>query len=279
LERVARRLQKRTSPISSAGQPPVVLITGFADGIGRALAFRFATAGYIVIGVDRDRAAATETVAALTERGGQVRFYHADLADAGMLEMLVTRLTEEFRLDVVIHNAGISAAGAYETIALSAQKAVVAVNFTAPLVLTAGLLRHQRLAGDAFIVFIASLSHYVSYPGAATYAATKDGIVSFARSLAVALAGQGMAVLTVFPGPTRTAHARRYSPDNRREARRMAPETLADAIFRATVKRKRTLIVGLGNQIFAWAGTHLPRLTECAMKKSLFDSLTESKVD
>lgn len=279
LEALARTFQRRVTPPASAGQPPVVLITGFADGIGRALAFRFARAGYIIIGVDRDIDAATATCTALTEQGGQVRFHHADLADPHSLERLIRQLQQEFRVDVVIHNAGISAAGAYEQVPLPAQLAVVTINFSAPLVLTAGLLNHKRLAAGARVVFIASLSYYVGYPGATTYAATKDGIVSYARSLAVAIAGQGMSVLTVFPGPTRTAHARRYSPDNRREASRMSPEALADRIFRSVQRRERQLIPGLGNQLMATLGSVAPRLTEWLMKKTLFEKMDGVKTE
>jgi len=97
---------------------------------------------------------------------------------------------------------------------------VLAVNLTAPLHLTGALLQAGKIAPGGSLVFVSSLSRLLSYPGAAVYAASKDGLASYARSLAVALAPQKMHVLTVYPGPTRTAHARRYSPDNSREARR-----------------------------------------------------------
>jgi len=96
---------------------------------------------------------------------------------------------------------------------------------------------------------------------------------SYARSLAVALAPQGIHVLTVYPGPTRTAHARRYSPDNSREARRMAPDALAAAVMRAVQRRRRVLVPGLGNQLLAVAGRWLPLLGEWAMRKTLWEKL------
>lgn len=102
-------------------------------------------------------------------------------------------------------------------------------------------------------------------------------MASYARSLAVALAAENIHVLTVYPGPTRTAHARRYSPDNRREAQRMAPEKLAVAIHRAVVQRRRVLIPGFSNRLFAMAGLWMPALTEWAMRKSLFEKLVEPK--
>lgn len=90
------------------------------------------------------------------------------------------------------------------------------------------------------MVFVSSLAHFVSYPGASVYAASKDGLAAYARSLRVA--EPALHVLTVFPGLTRPAHARRYGPDNSREARRMPPEKLAELIYRAVQRRQKVLI-------------------------------------
>ncbi|MEZ4832710.1 MAG: hypothetical protein R2873_12060 [Caldilineaceae bacterium] len=103
--------------------------------------------------------------------------------------------------------------------------------------------------------------------------ATKDGVASYARSLRLALAPQNVHVLTVFPGPTRTAHARRYSPDNSREDKRMPPEELASRILRAVQRRQWTLIPGAGNRLFALAGRIVPGLVERVMRKTLYEKL------
>jgi hypothetical protein len=118
------------------------------------------------------------------------------------------------------------------------------------------------------------LSRLLSYPGAAVYAASKDGLASYARSVGVALASPGIHVLTVYPGPTRTAHARRYSPDNSREARRMAPDVLAAAVVLAVQRRRRVLVPGLGNQLFAVVGRWLPPLAEWVMIEMLWKKLS-----
>ena len=147
------------------------------------------------------------------------------------------------------------------------------VNLAAPLELTAALLRAGKIAPGGSLVFISSLSRLLSYPGATVYAASKDGLASYARSLAVALAPQGIHVLTVYPGSTRTAHARRYSPDNSREARRMPPEVLASTVVRAVQRRQRVLIPGAGNKLFAAIGRWVPSLAEWVMKKTLWEKL------
>jgi hypothetical protein len=78
-------------------------------------------------------------------------------------------------------------------------------------------------------------------------------------------------VLTVYPGPIRTAHARRYSPDNTRETRRMAPHRLTSASPGAVQQRKRTLIPGAANRMFALLGVFARGLTNILMRRALFD--------
>ncbi len=75
----------------------------------------------------------------------------------------------------------------------------------------------------------------------------------------------------------RTAHARRYSPDNSREDGRMPPETLAAAIFRAEQAGQTRLIPGPANKLMGLAGHLLPGLLEMGMKKVILEKL-EGKV-
>lgn len=239
------------------------IITGAADGIGLALARRFVGAGYRVTGIDRD---AERARAVQAELGEGVRFVVADLAEEAGLRRVMAGLNVE-GIDpagVIIHNAGINATGKFEDTPLAQQKAVVDINLVAPLKLTQALW--ERGDPPATWVFVSSLSHYVSYPGAATYAATKDGLASFARSLPAR-------TLTVFPGPTRTAHAREHSPDNSREDRRMRPEQLADMIFEGVERGQKRLIPGLPNRLFATLGRLLPGLMGQAMRRTIYEKL------
>ncbi len=246
-------------------------ITGAADGIGKALAFAFGRAGYVITGIDRDAALAGRTGDELASAGIKATFIAADLAVADDLDLVAARLRDGPPINVMIHNAGINAVGHFGRIDMHDQHAVLGVNLVAPLLLTAALLRDDLVAPGASLVFMSSLSRFVGYPGAAVYAATKDGLASYARGLAVAR--PDLHVVTVYPGPTRTAHARRYSPDNRREARRMPPERVAAHIFAAVRDRRRTVIPGRGNQLFAVVGRLVPSLTTWLMRKTLLEKL------
>lgn len=267
--RLVDRVQRaRGAPPRGRGTsaPLHCVITGAADGIGRALALRYAAAGYAITGIDSDSARSAETAAELRAAGAAVTFIQADLRhDWAWVDDLPP-------VDVLIHNAGISAVGRFGTLDLAQQAAVIDVNLHAPLQITRRLLRGDKLTAGASLVFISSLSHFTGYPGAAAYAASKDGLAHYARSLAVALWPR-QRVLTVFPGPTRTAHARRYSPDNRGEARRMPPEKLAARIFAAQQRGQPILLPSPGARLLALLGHWLPDVGDWLMRQALFRRL------
>ena len=244
------------------------VITGAADGIGKALAHQFAQEGYHITCIDIDA-----TRAQALKQDINATCIIGDLSNHNDRSQIIQTLTDGNPIDVFIHNAGINTVGHFQTLPIQDQERVIAINLTAPLQITAALLNTKKIQQNGTLVFISSLSHQVSYPGAVAYAASKSGLAAYARSLSIALAPQNIHTLTVYPGPTRTAHAQRHSPDNSREHKRMPPEKLAHLIYRAVKTRKRTLIPGLGNQLFATLGHYFPRLTERLMRKMIYEKL------
>jgi short-subunit dehydrogenase len=244
------------------------VITGAASGIGEALAMIYSREGYTVIGIDRNQKRALDVQKKLEHK---IHFMIAELTSKAGLERILNELPK--KIDVVIHSAGINAVGAFETLDIQKQLSVLDVNLKAPMLLSKGILERNLLPRGGHLIFISSLSHFVSYPGASVYAASKDGLTSYARSLRVALKIKDIQVMTVFPGPTRTPHAKLYSPDNSSEEKRMPPEVLAEKIYTAMQQNKHILIPGLNNKMFAFAGRFFPGLTEKIMKRVIFDKL------
>lgn len=263
LKRVGGKVTPVPQPLD---RRPHCVITGAADGIGYQLAHRYAAAGFRITGIDVDVQRAAALQQQLTVAGVTNEIIVADLIDDwAWVEKIQAA-------DVFIHNAGISAAGRFDHSVISRQEAVIRLNLLAPLQLTGRLLHNNTIHNGGSLVFISSLSHHMSYPGAAVYAGTKDGLAHYAHSLRASLYPQ-QHILTVFPGPIRTVHARRYSPDNSSEANRMPPEKLADLIFEAQQTQKMHLLPGNSAKIAAKLGRATPRLAEYIMRRTLFDNL------
>ncbi len=249
------------------------LITGAAGGLGHALATAVIGNGGTVVGVDRDRAG-------LAKLGRAATAIHADLSEIGGLESLGGRIAAAGPFDLAVLNAGISATGLFETVPVGSQASVITVNLTAPMALSGALLRGRALAPGATLVFVASLSRFTGYPGAATYGATKQGIAAFAKSLRKPLARQGIHVLTVFPGPLDTPHAARHAPPGKANAtaHRMAPDVAARAILRK-MGRSGILVPGVYNKAAAVLGTIAPDIATAAIRRSIFDHFQRAAHD
>ena len=175
--RAARTRRLEPAVPARSGRASAV-VTGAANGIGSALARRLLDDGFGVLCVDNDRAAMAAAESAANADGRALMLAETDLAGAESVERLVDTIAAERQVDVLVHNAATSAVGAFATAPLAAQRRVLEVNLLAPMLLTAGLLARRRLAPGATVVFVSSLSHFVSYPGASVYAATKDGLAS-----------------------------------------------------------------------------------------------------
>lgn len=239
------------------------LVTGASAGIGYALAAQLNGDAWDVVAIDRDPL--PEDLVAL---GFQV-----DLSDRDAVDRLIGPLLEAGPYDLVIHNAGISATGAFENIPEAALRKLVAVNAEAPLVMTSALLRTHALSTGATLVFMASISHHTGYPGASVYAATKDVLTVYAKSIRRDLRQRGIHVMTVFPGPVRTQHAVRHAPAGADADRRMEPAVIAAAIVRAAGRRKRVLYPGWQSKTGHVLGVLAPRWTTRFMHRTIFRKL------
>lgn len=246
-----------------------VLITGAARGLGRAILDKYLSQGATVWAVNVDCAPLMDIA--------NVVPIAVDLTCAEMAGVILNHIGVP--VDVVIHAAGISAVGAFETLPWQQQKSVWDVNFSAPIRLTQALLSGDYLSSEAKICFVASLSCYVGYPGAATYAGTKDGLCSYARSLAKSAIAKDMSITVAYPGPLRTEHAARYAPDNSEAAvqRRMRPDLAANLIVSDMNKGRLVSLPGLSAKVAALLGRIAPSLMIRLMRKAIFKKLPQTE--
>ncbi|MDF1600245.1 SDR family NAD(P)-dependent oxidoreductase [Mesorhizobium sp. YIM 152430] len=242
-----------------------VLVTGGANGLGRALVEKALAAGASVFVVDVD-------ARGLQQLPSQVTRVVADLGSEVDVAHALACLADEPAFDLVLLNAGISATGRFEEVSLERMERVVAVNLIASMQLAAGLIKAQKLARSGRLVFVSSLSHYVGYPGASSYAATKDGITVFAKSLRRPLWKQnGVCVQIVAPGPMDTAHASEHSPRPNHRVGRIAPQVVAEAIWRS--RRRFAIVPGRRAILGALLGRLFPRTAGWLMRRILFEKM------
>ena len=205
------------------------VVTGAGSGIGRATALRLAAEGGRVAMLDIDAAAAEETLALA---GGAGIAVAVDLRAEPSVQQAAEQVAAAFGgIDVLVNNAGIEILGTIDEMAPDIWDEVMAVNLRGPYlasrIFLPQLLARAALNGGAAIVHNASLMGLVSSPGLAAYCASKAGLVSLTRSMALDYAAQNLRVNCVCPGIIHTPMLER----------RFAMQPDRDAAYRTTAQR------------------------------------------
>ena len=221
-----------------------VAITGGAQGIGRAIALRFAGAGYAVSIADPDENAGLEAVGLIERTGARGLFVRADISQAEQVERWITQTVEELGCpDVLVNNAGISRRSPFLELSSTDFDRVIAVNLRGTFLCSQLVARRmvERGQGGA-IVNIASTRAFMSEPGTEAYTASKGGIVALTHAMAVSLGAHGIRVNCISPGwievrdwqYTPRAQKPEHSKQDRLQhpvGRVGKPEDIADACF------------------------------------------------
>jgi short-subunit dehydrogenase len=193
----------RLTPYRFEGRTAVV--TGAASGIGEQVAHGLAARGSDLVLVDRDAlrldAVAEQIRAAHPGRG--VEALVTDLADRAAVVDLAERVrTRHPELGLLVNNAGVALGGRFDQLDLAQFEQVMAVNFTAPLLLIHHLL--PALTPGSHLVNVSSLYGLIAPPGQSAYSASKFALRGLSEVLRGELAESGVGVTTVHPGGVRT---------------------------------------------------------------------------
>ena len=186
---------------------PVALVTGASSGIGRSAAVALANEGFQVIGTGRD-------TANLTAPAG-VSFLDLDVtSDESVAELVAGVIARYGRIDVLVNNAGIGAAGGAEEISAEQARKLFDINVFGVMRTTNAVLPHLRAQGSGRIVNISSVVGIMPQPYMAAYAASKYAVEGYTESLDHEIREFGLRALLVEPAWTNTAFdANRVRPD------------------------------------------------------------------
>ncbi len=191
-------LEKRSGKLE--GQ--VAVVTGGAQGIGRAIAECFHREGASVVLLDREAETAQATAKALSgcPPASPVSFVEVDLADPGQIHRAAEHIKQTHgRVGILVNNAGIELGKPFAIISADEWDTVTNVNLRAAFLLSQALLPLFPATGGA-IVNISSIHATHAFPDSVPYACSKAGLIALTRNLALELAPRHIRVNSICPG-------------------------------------------------------------------------------
>ncbi len=183
----------------------VAVVTGGTSGIGRALSIGLAEAGADVVATARREQQVEETASAIEAAGRKTLRMASDVCDRASLERLLAAVLKQFgKVDILVNCAGIIKRAPTLDFPEEEWTSIINTNLTGTLRACQVFGRHMLERGYGRIVNIASLNSFISLSEVAAYAASKSGVASLTRSLAVEWSKKGVNVNAVAPGVFRT---------------------------------------------------------------------------
>ena len=217
----------------------VALVTGSAQGIGKAAALLLAKKGANMVVADMNSEKAREVAKEIEKIGRKCLVSTIDVADSKEVELMIKETTDTFgRIDILVNNAGIVRDSLLLRMKEESWDQVLNVNLKGTFNCTKAAVKFMAKKKSGKIVNIASIAGEMGNVGQANYSASKAGVIGFTKTVAREFASRGINVNAVAPGFIDTAMTRAL-PENITEnlknqipAKRLGtPEDIAETVF------------------------------------------------
>ena len=190
------------------------IVTGGAQGIGEAIATRFAEqdANVVIADINLDNAQAVAT-----QINGHAT--HLDVTNPDQIQAVIDETVKQFgQLDILVNNAGIGQNRPFLETPLDEWEQILRVNLTGPFLCAQAAAQQMVKQASGKIINIGSISGQLGAQGRAAYGASKAGIIQLTRIMAVELAPKGIYVNAISPGPVDTEQSRAMHTEDTRRA-------------------------------------------------------------
>jgi NAD(P)-dependent dehydrogenase (short-subunit alcohol dehydrogenase family) len=249
-----------------------MLVTGGASGLGRAIATRYARAGWRVLVSDVDAEAAAEVGKELNQESIGLDVTSDD-DWAGARDWCER---EWAGLDVLVNNAGVGAGGRFEKVSMADWDWIWEINLKGVVRGCRTFVPDFKARGSGHLVNVASLAGIMNLPAMSSYNVTKAGVISLSDTLRAELAPYGVHTTVVCPAFVRTNLGDRLrSPDpalatlmdRLMKSSKITPADVADQVFDAVAKRRFMVLTHQDGRRSAFLKRHAPRLVDGQVRK------------
>jgi NAD(P)-dependent dehydrogenase (short-subunit alcohol dehydrogenase family) len=191
-------------------QGQVAVITGAGNGIGRAIALAFASAGARTLCADVDLPSLEETVSEIDASGGAAEAHRCDVSDADDVERLMAHAEEVGGPSALVCNAAVQYEQTIVDTPPDEWDRVMAVNLKGPYLCARAAIPRMRALGGGAIVNIASANGFWVEPSLGAYSAAKGGLITLTKTIALDFGKDGIRCNSICPGYIDTGMAQRY---------------------------------------------------------------------
>jgi len=262
-------------------QNKVIVITGAAGGMGRALCRRFGRAGAKIALLDLHRETLEAFARELNQTGIQTLAMPCDVTDEPACENAMQNIiTNLGGIDVLINNAGITQRSAFEKTQTTVFRKVMEVNFFGALRCTKAALP-ALIKNQGLIIVMSSIAGFSPLYGRSGYSASKYALHGLFESLRCELKAKGVRVMMVCPGFTATdieknaldGDGRPTTHPRSTTGKIAAPDEVAEAIYRGAMRNKRLLVLSRVGKLAYLVARFFPAYYERVMTRRLQQEL------
>jgi len=229
----------------------IAIVTGATRGIGKQIARELASSGVFVICTGRSGQKGAEVVESICQQGGKAVFFALDLSRSTSLDSFAEKVAKTYgRLDVLVHNAGISGPmGPIESSPREEVEKVMQVNVQGVYLLTQRLIPLLKHSDSGRIVMVSSIAYRLNPAHSGAYNMSKAAMNALAATLAKELGPAGITVNTVAPGLVLTDRIRNERIPGMAQKAGISEEQMQQSLTKDTLTNRLTTESDVANAV------------------------------